>query len=180
MHELDEVCHFVMGLLTWTKHKLEENLPTSLSEAITKVEGFSNVEHGEKSEFKKENKFLHKTACHEREWSHGQNISKGEKPKQFQSLGSKPKSNFVKKRVPLKRSQPKGDASGKPKGTCFNYNEVGHYSKDYPKPKLGNGGFKVIALTTNLAQSKCNRIFKKKGRFLSEKCYVFKGLPTIS
>jgi hypothetical protein len=26
---------------------------------------------------------------------------------------------------------------------------VGHYSKNYSKPKPGNGGFKVIALTTN-------------------------------
>jgi len=25
MHELDRVCHFVMGLSTWAKHKLEEN-----------------------------------------------------------------------------------------------------------------------------------------------------------
>ncbi len=40
---------------------------------------------------------------------------------------------------------------------------MGHYSKDFPKPKLGNGGSKVIALTTNLAQSERNRlIFLKK------------------
>jgi hypothetical protein len=25
MHELDRVCHFVMGFLTWAKPKLEEN-----------------------------------------------------------------------------------------------------------------------------------------------------------
>jgi hypothetical protein len=43
MHELDHVCHFVMGLPTWAKRKLEENWPTSLSEAIMKVEGFSDV-----------------------------------------------------------------------------------------------------------------------------------------
>jgi hypothetical protein len=43
MHELDHVCHFVMGLPTWAKRKLEENWPASLSEAIMKVEGFSNV-----------------------------------------------------------------------------------------------------------------------------------------
>jgi len=43
MHELNCVCHFMMGLLTWAKCKLEENWPTSLSEAIMKVEGFSNV-----------------------------------------------------------------------------------------------------------------------------------------
>ncbi len=43
MHELDRVCHFVMGLPTWAKHKLEENWPTSLTEAIMKVESFSDV-----------------------------------------------------------------------------------------------------------------------------------------
>jgi hypothetical protein len=31
MHELDHTCHFVMGLPTWVKHKLEENWPMSLS-----------------------------------------------------------------------------------------------------------------------------------------------------
>jgi len=48
MHELDCVCHFVMGLLTWAKHKLEKNWLASLSDAIMKVEGFSNVGWGEK------------------------------------------------------------------------------------------------------------------------------------
>jgi len=43
MHELDRVCHFVMGLLIWAKRKLEKNWPASLSEAIMKVEGFSDV-----------------------------------------------------------------------------------------------------------------------------------------
>jgi hypothetical protein len=38
MHELECVCHFVMGLLTWAKCKLEENWFASLSEAIIKVE----------------------------------------------------------------------------------------------------------------------------------------------
>jgi hypothetical protein len=61
-------------------------------------------------------------------------------------------------------SQPKGDATGKPKGACFNYNEVGHYSKDCPKSKPGNGGSKVIALTTNLAQGECNRLIFLKGK----------------
>jgi hypothetical protein len=48
MHELDCVCHFVMGLLTWAKHKLEKNWLASLFDAIMKVEGFSNVGWGEK------------------------------------------------------------------------------------------------------------------------------------
>jgi hypothetical protein len=114
-----------------------------------KVEGFSDVGRGGKSEFKKQNKLLHKKACHEVEWNQGQNTSKGEKPKQFQGSSFKPKGNFIKKGALLKGNQPKGDASGKPKRACFNYNEVGHYSKDYPKTKLGNGCSKVIALTTN-------------------------------
>jgi hypothetical protein len=67
MHELDCVCHFVMGLPTWAKRKLEENWLISLSEAIMKVEGFSDVGWGEKFEFKKDNKFLHKKPRNEGE-----------------------------------------------------------------------------------------------------------------
>jgi hypothetical protein len=69
MHELDCVCHFVMGLPTWAKCKLEENWPASLFEAIMKVEGFSDMGRGEKSRFKKDNKFLHKKLRHEGEWN---------------------------------------------------------------------------------------------------------------
>ncbi len=69
MHELDHVCRFVMGLPTWAKRKLEENWLASLSKAIMKMEGFSNVEQGEKFVFKKEKKFPHKKACHEGEWN---------------------------------------------------------------------------------------------------------------
>jgi len=43
MHELDHVCHFVMGFLTLAKCKLEKNWLASLSHAIMKVEGFSDV-----------------------------------------------------------------------------------------------------------------------------------------
>ncbi len=53
MHELNRVCQFMMGLPTWAKLKLKENWPSSLSEAIMKVEGFSNVGQGEKFELKK-------------------------------------------------------------------------------------------------------------------------------
>jgi hypothetical protein len=66
MHELDHVCQFVMGLPTWAKRKFEENWPTSLSDAIMKMEGFSDVGQGEKSGFKKDKKFLHKKPCMKR------------------------------------------------------------------------------------------------------------------
>jgi predicted aspartyl protease len=41
---------------------------------------------------------------------------------------------------------------------------VGHYSKDCPNPKLGNGGLKVIAFTANLAQGECNHLIFLKGK----------------
>jgi hypothetical protein len=77
MHEFKCVCHFVMGLPTSAKRKLEENWAASLSEAIMKMEGFSDVGGGEKSDFKKDNKFHHKKACHEGEWNRGQDAQKG-------------------------------------------------------------------------------------------------------
>jgi hypothetical protein len=46
-----------------------------------KVESFSNVGRGEKSGFKKDNKFLHKKSRHEREWNREQDTLRGEKPK---------------------------------------------------------------------------------------------------
>jgi hypothetical protein len=129
-----------------------------------KVESFFNVGRGAKSKFKKEKKFPHKKAHHEGEWNQGQDTSKGEKPKKIQGSSFTPKRNFIKKGAPLKGGQPKGDVSGKPKGTCFNCNEVGHYSKNFPKPKVGNGGSKVIALTANLAQGECNCLSYLKGK----------------
>ncbi len=41
---------------------------------------------------------------------------------------------------------------------------MGHYSKDCPKSKPGNGGSKVIALIANLAQGECNRLIFLKGK----------------
>jgi hypothetical protein len=81
MHEFEWVCHFVMGLPIWVKRKLEENWHASLTKAIMKVEGFSDVGHGEKSRFKRDNKFPHEKARHEGEWNRGQDTLKGEKPK---------------------------------------------------------------------------------------------------
>jgi hypothetical protein len=155
-----------MGLRTWAKRKLEENWPSSLSEAIMKVEGFLNVGRGEKSESKRDNKFLHKKPRHEGEWNRRQGSPRKEKPKQFQGSGFKPKGDFVKKGAPFKGNQPKGDVGGKPKGTCFNCNKVGHYSKDCPKSKAGNGHFKVITFNVNLAQAEYNRLIFLKGKII--------------
>ncbi len=153
MHELDRVCQFVMGLPTWAKRKLEESWPASLFKAITKVGNFSDVGRSDKSGFKKDNKFLHKKPKHEGEWNRGQGSPTKDKPKQFQGSGFKPKGNFVKKGAPFKTSQPKGDFEVKPKGACFNCNEVGHYSKDCPKSKSRSGSSKVLALNANLTRS---------------------------
>jgi hypothetical protein len=86
-----------MGHLTWAKCKLEENWPASLSKTIMKMEDYLDVGWGEKSRFKKENKFFYMMARHERESHRRKDASKGEKLKQFQGSGFKPKGNFVKK-----------------------------------------------------------------------------------
>ncbi len=72
----------------------------------------------------------------------------------------------MKKGAPFKGSQPKGDVGAKVKRACFNCNEVGHYFKDCPKSKTGNGGSKVIALNANLAQNECNRLIFLKGKIV--------------
>jgi hypothetical protein len=108
----------------------------------------------------------------------GRDTSKGEKPKQFQSSSFKSKGNFVKKGVPLKGSQPKGDVSRKPKGACFNCNEMGYYSKDCPKPKPGNGSSKVIGPIANLTQNECNCLIVLKGKVFKWEVLCFLNIGT--
>jgi hypothetical protein len=139
MHELDHVCHFVMGLPTWAKHKLEENWFTSLSKAIVKVEGFSDVGQGEKFKFKKENKFHHKKARHEREWSRGQDTPKGESPNTSKVQGSNPKATSSRKGFPSKGANLKGMLMGSPKGCVSIATKWGSTPKITPNLDQGMG-----------------------------------------
>jgi hypothetical protein len=91
MHELDRVCQFVTGFPTWVKRKLEENWPSSLSEAIRKVEGFSDVGRGEKFGFKKDNKFLHKKLRHGENGTEGKEAQQRTSPNNSKARGSNPK-----------------------------------------------------------------------------------------
>jgi predicted aspartyl protease len=74
----------------------------------------------------------------------------------------------VKKGAPFKGSQPKENVGVKPKGACFNCNEMRHYSKDCPKFKMGNVGSKVIALNANLAQGEYNQLIFLKGKIAKQ------------
>jgi hypothetical protein len=40
----------------------------------------------------------------------------------------------------------------------FQLQRSGALLKDYPKPKAGNGGSKVIGLNANLAQAECKQL----------------------
>ncbi len=72
----------------------------------------------------------------------------------------------MKKGALFKGSQPKEDFGVKPKGACFNCNEMGHYSKDCPKSKSRSASSKVLALNANLAQPECNRLIFLKGQIV--------------
>jgi hypothetical protein len=100
------------------------------------------VGQGEKSNFKKENKFHHKKAHHEGEWNRGQDAPKREKPKHFQGSRFKPKGNFVKKRVPFKGSNPKGMPMGSPKGRVLITTKWGISPKIAPNLNRGMGARK--------------------------------------
>ncbi len=91
MHELDQVFHFVMGLLTWVKCKLQENWLASLSETIMKIEGFLNVGQGEKSKFKKEKNSCIKRLTMKRNGAVGKTFRKGKSPYNFKAHVSNPK-----------------------------------------------------------------------------------------
>jgi len=95
-------------------------------------------------------------------------LQKGKNLNNSKAWVSNPEQILLRKGF-LKGSQPKGDASEKPKGACFNCNETGHYSKDCPKLKLGNGGSKIIAHTANLAQSEHNHLIFLKGKVSKQK-----------
>jgi hypothetical protein len=130
MHELDHVCHFVMGLLIWAKCKLEENWPASLFEAIMKVEGFLNVGRGEKPGFKKDNKFPHKKAHHERERKNLNN---------FKIRVSNPKGISSRREFLLKQENLKGMLAGSPKERVSIVMKWGITPKIATNPNRGMG-----------------------------------------
>jgi len=74
-----------MGLLTWAKHKSEENWPISFFEVITKVEGFLDVGWGEKFELKKKTNFFIKRHTMKRNGTKGKTFQKGKSPNNFKA-----------------------------------------------------------------------------------------------
>jgi hypothetical protein len=174
MHELDRVCHFVMGLPTWAKRKLEENWPASLSKTIMKVEDFSDVGRGEKNPgSRRRTNSLTRRHAMKGIGTEGKAPRKRKSLNNFKARVSNLKEISSRKKLFLKRAHLRGDASGKPKGVCFNYNEMGHYYKDCPAPKLRNRGSKVIALAANLAQNECNRLIFLKGKVYKRNVLCF-------
>jgi hypothetical protein len=134
MYELNHVWHFVMGLSIWAKCKLKENWLASLSEAVMKVEGFLDVGWGEKSGFKKENKFPHKKARHEGEWSRRQDPQKGKNPNTFKARVSNSKENSSRKGFLSKGVNPRGMLMGSPKGRVSITTKWGIIPKIAPNP----------------------------------------------
>jgi hypothetical protein len=115
MHELDRVCQFVMGLPTWEKLKLEENWPASLSETIMKVEGFSDVGRGEKSGFKKDNKFLHNNRAMKGNGTEGKIAPEKKSPNNSKARGSSPRETLLKRGLLSKQANLREMLVGSPK-----------------------------------------------------------------
>jgi hypothetical protein len=137
MHELDRVCQFVMGLPTWAKRKLEVNWPASISEAIMKMKGFLNVGRGEKSEFKKDNKFLHKKPHHEGEWNRGKTLQGGKNLNNSKAQGSSPKEILLRRGPLLKRANPRGMLVGSLKEHASTVTKWGITPRITPSPNRG-------------------------------------------
>jgi hypothetical protein len=133
-----------MGLSTWAKRKLEESWLASLSEAITKVENFSDVGRSDKSGFKKDNKFLHKKPRHEGEWNRGEGSPTKDKPKQIQGSGFKPKGSFVKKGAPSKGSQPREILEQNPREHVSIATKWGITPKIAPSPNRVLGALRYL------------------------------------
>ncbi len=113
------------------------------------MENFSDVGRSDKSGFEKDNKFLHKKPRHEGEWNRGQGSPTKDEPKQFQGSGSETKGSFQKKGAPFKGSESKGNFGNKPKGACFDCNEVGITPKIVPSPKQGLGALRGFSQLHN-------------------------------
>jgi hypothetical protein len=121
-----------------------------------KVEGFSDVGRVKNPSSRRTTSSFTRSRTMRGNGIKGKTTQGKKSPNNSKARGSNPKEILSRRGTPFKASQPKGDVSGKPKGPCFNCNEMGPYSKDCPKVKSGNGGSKVIALNANLAQAKCN------------------------
>jgi hypothetical protein len=91
MHELDWVCHFVMGLLTWVKPKLEENWPTPLFEAITKWKVFKMWDGVKSLSSRRRTNSLTRRHAMEGNGIKGKTLQKGKCPNNFKPWVSNPK-----------------------------------------------------------------------------------------
>jgi hypothetical protein len=91
IHELDNVCHFVMGLLTWAKRKIKDNWPVSLSDAIMKKEGFLDVGWGKSPGSKRITSTLTRRHAMKGNGTEGKTPQKGKNPNNSKAWVSNPK-----------------------------------------------------------------------------------------